>query len=230
MNKYSCIIPIYNEEPRIYNVLQAIVHIPELSEIICVDDGSTDNSAKVIKNNFPNIKLIQHNKNLGKTNAVISGLKLSKYNSIIILDSDLEDLKSIEISKAIRSFEQNQLDCLLLNTAPMNSLDQLLRKLFRFLLLTAGNRIIYKQCLLNSLTTKNLKSYHLEIAQNKYLMENKKKVAYLDVSFKDVSKISKEGLIKGLIDEFKMWLEMIAYDGLIFFLKQSLIFCKEKVY
>jgi glycosyltransferase involved in cell wall biosynthesis len=229
MVSYSCIIPIYNEERRISNVLLVVTKVKEISEIICVDDGSTDNSVSVIKKAFPAVKLIQHNVNQGKTAAVHTGVKLVKNNTVLLLDSDLINLNAQEISNAFASFERNQLDCLLLNTAPMSQTDELLRTVFRFLLLAAGNRIIHKKYLIDLLSSGTYKSYYLEIAQNKYLMNNDKKVAYFDVSAQDVSKIHKIGFVKGWKDELKMWHQIITYAGFIFFIKQSLFFARKEV-
>ena len=228
--KYSCIIPIYNEESRIGNVLEQIVQIKKISEIICIDDGSTDNSSKLVKEKYPQVKIIRHERNLGKTAAILTGLKYVKSESVLLLDSDLINLKFEEIDNAFSYFEKNRLDCLLFNTAPMNYIDRLLRRLFRFLLLVAGSRIINKQCLIEALNSKTLGSYQLEIAQNKYLMENNKNVAYIDISAKDVSKIDKIGFLRGWQDELKMWRQIITYAGLLFFIKQSLFFCKNKVF
>ncbi len=227
--KYSCIIPVYNEQTRISNVLEQVVRIGKISEIICVDDGSTDNSVCIISEKFPQVKLVKHKHNLGKTAAIVTGLESVKTENILLLDSDLVNLKADEIDNAINSFERNNLDCLLFNTAPMNCIDQLIRHVFRFLLLAAGNRIISKQCLVETLKSGNFKNYHLEIAQNKFLMESNKKVAYLDISAKDVSKIDKIGFFKGWLDEIAMWWQIISYAGLVFFIKQSLFFCKKKV-
>ncbi len=226
---YSCIIPIYNEKPRILNVLSVVIKVKEISEVICVDDGSIDNSADLIKQNFPTVKLVQHKINRGKTASIYSGLKLAKNDTVLLLDSDLINLNGQELSNAFAAFERNQLDCLLLNTAPMNHIDEILRIIFRFLLLAAGNRIIYKRYLIDLLASGSFKSYHLEIAQNKYLIDNGKKVAYFDVSAKDVSKIAKVGFIKGWKDELEMWRQIITFAGLVFFMKQSLFFAKQKV-
>lgn len=227
--KYSCVIPIYNEETRIADVLTHVSQITEISEIICVDDGSTDNSTKVVRKNFSHVTLIRHKRNLGKTAAVITGVNIASGNNLLLLDSDLKGLKSEEIDHAITAFEQNELDCLLLNTAAMNKLDRILRRIFRCLLLAAGNRIIRKPCLEKALASASFESYHLEIAQNKYLMDHNKKAAYYDISAVDVSKISKEGYVKGAIGEIKMWRQIVTYAGLLFFLKQTLFFARNKV-
>lgn len=228
--KYSCIIPVYNEQPRILEVLKTIIQVKKISEIICIDDGSTDDSFRIIQKNFPQINLVGHRSNLGKTSSIITGLNLAKNETVLLLDSDLIKLKSSEIDNAFACFEQNKLDCLLLNTAPMSFIDKLLRFVFRFLLLAAGNRIIQKQLLKEILKPGNFQSYHLEMAQNKYLMENNKNVAYYDISALDVSKISKEGFIKGLLDELEMWRQIMSYAGLFFFIKQSFVLARKKVH
>ena len=225
----SCIIPIYNERPRIADILTVISRVPEISEIICVDDGSTDGSFEFVKQSFPHVQCFQHAHNTGKTSAIRTGLENAINDTILLLDSDLKDLKFNEISNAISVFQQHNLDCLLLNTSPMNMLDYFLRKIFRFLLLAAGNRIIKKEYLKKSLVSKTLKSYQLEIAQNKYLMNHNKSTAYFDISAVDINKIAKEGWINGLFGEFKMWKEILDYAGLGFFLKQSLLFAHRKI-
>ena len=46
----SAIVPFYNEEKRIFYVLDVIEAIQSIDEIICVDDGSTDDAAEKIGN------------------------------------------------------------------------------------------------------------------------------------------------------------------------------------
>ena len=48
-NKVSCIIPAYNEESRIANVLKVVENHPILDEVIVINDGSTDKTADVIR-------------------------------------------------------------------------------------------------------------------------------------------------------------------------------------
>ena len=49
MSYISIIIPAYNEENKIKDTLENIKDIEEISEIIVVDDGSSDNTSKVAK-------------------------------------------------------------------------------------------------------------------------------------------------------------------------------------
>ena len=65
--KISVIIPVYNEERYVEEIISR-VHIVNIEkEIIVVDDGSNDNSLKIIKSlKFKNIKIIENSKNYGK--------------------------------------------------------------------------------------------------------------------------------------------------------------------
>jgi len=86
---YSIIIPIYNEERILPRLLYELKSFEEENEIIFIDDGSNDNSLKILKSNR-NIKIIKLKKNLGKGVALRVGIKNSNYSKIIIFDGDLE--------------------------------------------------------------------------------------------------------------------------------------------
>ncbi len=94
--KLSIIVPVYNEEKTITQVIKKVfaVKLPVVSkEIIIVNDGSTDNTAKFltkIKSTKANFKIIHHKRNMGKGAAVRTGIKRAKGNYIIIQDADLE--------------------------------------------------------------------------------------------------------------------------------------------
>lgn len=92
----SIIIPAYNEENTIAEVLDNLKKLPLLSdsrEFIVVDDGSADDTAKIVKEKakkVPEIHFIQHKKNKGKGAAVRTGIEAAKGKILIIQDADLE--------------------------------------------------------------------------------------------------------------------------------------------
>lgn len=89
----SIIVPVFNEEETIDEVLSRIISLgKKISiEIIVVDDGSEDNSLNIIKNH-DQVILIQHDNNYGKGAAIQTGIRKSTGDIIIIQDADLEYL------------------------------------------------------------------------------------------------------------------------------------------
>jgi len=89
--KISIIIPCYNEEETINDVIKKLnkLILPYKTELIVVDDGSTDRTAQIIEK-IPNIKLVRHRKNKGKGIAIKSGISKASGDIILIQDSDLE--------------------------------------------------------------------------------------------------------------------------------------------
>lgn len=92
MKKYdlSVIIPVYNREHSIIKCINSIIRNDSNIEIILVDDGSIDNTKKIlrqIKNNR-NIKLIDLDKNGGVSKARNAGLKDIKGKYFTFVDSD----------------------------------------------------------------------------------------------------------------------------------------------
>jgi len=88
----SIIIPIYNEEKIAADSLPAIFNLEINKEIIVVNDGSTDNTLKILDNfkkNY-NFQLINQPTNQGKGAAVKRGLEIIQGDYFIICDADLE--------------------------------------------------------------------------------------------------------------------------------------------
>jgi len=89
----SIIIPVYNEGKTVREIISKVkkVKLPSdlAEEIIVVDDCSKDGGLKLLKK-IKNIRLICHNKNMGKGAAVRSGIEKSNGDIILIQDADLE--------------------------------------------------------------------------------------------------------------------------------------------
>jgi glycosyltransferase involved in cell wall biosynthesis len=93
----SCVIPAYNESQYIANVLDIVCQVPDLLQIIVVDDASEDNTSEVIRSyceRDPRVRLLRLPTNRGKGGAMTIGADTSASDLIVFLDADLVGLRA----------------------------------------------------------------------------------------------------------------------------------------
>ena len=108
--KVSVIIPSFNEEITLPEVLKRVRAVPCDKEIIVVDDGSTDGTSFILaKENGHGIKIVRHPNNLGKGAAIQSALLSVTGEVTLIQDADLEYSPS-EIPRLIKPIADGHAD------------------------------------------------------------------------------------------------------------------------
>ena len=111
--KFICVVPVYNEDKRLQVLLEEINYVKKLHknlDFVIFDNGSIDNSTKIISNY--NIKNFKFKKNYGVGYALISGLKYAinnNYDAVIHLAGNGK-MKPSEISKFINKVETDNFD------------------------------------------------------------------------------------------------------------------------
>ncbi len=90
--KLSVIVPVYNEENTLSQILNKVLKVNIEKEIIIVDDYSKDDSRSKIQEytKHSNVKAVFHERNYGKGKAIRSGIEHVTGDIVIIQDADLE--------------------------------------------------------------------------------------------------------------------------------------------
>ena len=99
MKTISIVVPCYNEEENIENFYQEISKVLNqntgyLFEVICIEDGSNDNTLKILKEvvtRDSRFKVIELSRNFGKEAAITAGIDHSSGDAVIPIDCDLQD-------------------------------------------------------------------------------------------------------------------------------------------
>ncbi|MEJ1996763.1 MAG: glycosyltransferase family 2 protein [Maritimibacter sp.] len=100
----TCILPAYNEAPRIAAVLDAVAGHDLIGEVIVVDDGSSDGTAAIAESyaaQHDNVSLIVQPQNGGKTRAVVTGIEAAGGSHLMLIDTDLVGLGPEHLSALI---------------------------------------------------------------------------------------------------------------------------------
>ncbi|MFW6019314.1 MAG: glycosyltransferase family 2 protein [Bacteroidales bacterium] len=112
----SIVIALLNEEeslPELYDWIVSVVNKNELTyEIVFIDDGSSDNSWRVIEKlsqENPHIKAIKFQRNYGKSAALSQGFYYAEGNVVITMDADLQDNPE-EIPELVRMIREDGYD------------------------------------------------------------------------------------------------------------------------
>ena len=109
--KLSILMPVYNEEATLEEIIRRVVALPLEKEIILVDDCSTDRTREILQQyeGRPEMKVVYLDKNCGKGRAVRTALDHATGEVVVVQDADLE-YNPAELVPLLAPIERGEVD------------------------------------------------------------------------------------------------------------------------
>lgn len=221
----SVIVPFYNEETSIKLLVSKVLQIQEVTQVIAIDDGSTDNSFDILNSILDDrLTIIRHKGNQGKGASIRTAQKLINGEITIIQDADLE-YNPEEYSILTRPIRDGLADVVYGSRFQTSSMRRVL-----YFWHYVGNRVL--TLFSNMFTNLNLSDMEtcykainselfkqIEIKENRFGFEPeitcklaKKKVRFYEVSISYHGRTYEEGKKIGIRDAFRALYCIIRYS------------------
>ncbi len=191
--KISAVFSAYNEENTIAAVVKTALNSIIIDEVIAVNDGSTDKTAKNLEQFFLNPKFtyIEYEKNRGKSYAMVDGIKKSFGEIIVFIDADILNFEEKHINQLILPLVNKEAD-MVIGHPTENKIDKKLNPLQ----LLAGERSLFKKDVVPFLDNIRTTQYGIEMMLNLYYKSNGKKIKFEYLwGVYHLTKIRKDGFI-----------------------------------
>ncbi len=200
------IIPAYNEEKTIGEVLTILRDSHIIDEIVVVSDGSTDRTVEVARHYGACV--IELEENVGKGGAMKAGLDEITARAILFLDADLIGLSHQHIEKLLMPVILNQADMTVGIFDKGRVATDFAQKVAPYL---SGQRAVHRE-VLNRISDLDMSRFGVEVALNRHIEKNNIRVQ--EVILEDLSHVMKEekfGVFKGFAARMKMYWEIVKY-------------------
>jgi len=209
MPKIAVIIPAYDEEKTISNVLKPISTLSIIDEIIVVSDGSHDRTASIARSY--NAHVIEFDENHGKTNAVLAGVQNTDADIILMLDADLIGLTQEHVINLLQPVVEKKVEMTVGIFNSGRGATDFAQKIAPFL---SGQRAICRS-VLEKLENYKITSYGIEMALT--LMAQKEKIKTQLVYLPNLTHLMKEekrGFLLGFLSRMKMYWDILLIFGI----------------
>ncbi len=204
MSRVSAIIPAYNEAQNIASVLGVLKEVPAISEIIVVDDGSTDNTAEVAR--LHGAIVLSLSENQGKGGAMKAGAAIARGDVVLFLDADLVGLSVEHIEELIGPVVRGESEATVGIFEGGRASTDWAQAVAPFL---SGQRALKRQ-LLVGFEHIDMAGYGVELQLHRQL--KRMGIVPHEVVLHDVTQVVKEeklGLVKGFSARMRMYWEII---------------------
>lgn len=222
--KVAAIVPAFNEERNVANVLKVILMSKEIDEVILVDDCSSDRTPQIAEKLGARVVSLQENR--GKANAMLIGSKLTDAEIIVFFDSDLVGLSKSHISHLLEPLLKNEVAMCVGIRDRWWGLPKIIAKISPIMFTIGGERAI-RPFVIKNIPKKFFNNLTDGVIMNYYCKINKLPVKYIYLKGLDIIiKEKKWGAYNSLVARFNMIIEFIKIRIIISFHKKE--FLKKK--
>ncbi len=203
----SVVVPAYNEEETVGDIIRVLISIQQIGEIIVVCDGCTDDTPKMAVEAGADI-IIEMPRNVGKGGAMMVGVRKAKNDVILFLDADLIGLTPDHVISLIEPVILNKADMTVGVFEKGRVATDFAQTVAPFL---SGQRAVRRK-LLENMSDLDAARFGVEIALTRFAVVNNLKV--VEVVLSDMSHRMKEeklGFIKGVASRIRMYWEIAQY-------------------
>lgn len=202
--KTSVIIPAYNEEHTIAEVIKTVKKVPEIESIVVVSDGSTDRTVEIARS--LKVKVYEMKENIGKGGAMKRGFERTNSEILLFLDADLIGLKCEHIYSLIDPIKENIADM----TIGIFSQGRLITDLSQFITpYISGQRAIRRK-IIDVIPDLDLSKFGVEVAINKAVKKYDYRIQTVKL-YNVTQRIKEEkyGLFEGTKKRLQMYLDIV---------------------
>ncbi len=200
----TAVIPAYNEEQTIADVVKCVKSIDKIQKVIVVSDGSTDSTAEIARQCGADV--IELNENVGKGGAIKAGINECGTEIILFLDADLIGLTEKHVLDLIEPVIDNKTDMTIGIFKNGRMVTDLAQKVTPYL---SGQRAI-KKSIIDKIPNIDITRYGVEVALTKDV--DKFNVRVQEVDLPDMTHVTKEeklGIIRGVHARLKMYWDIV---------------------
>ena len=200
----TAVIPAYNEEQTIADVVKCVKSIDKIQKVIVVSDGSTDSTAEIARECGADV--IELDENVGKGGAIRAGINECGTEIILFLDADLIGLTEKHVLDLIEPVIDNEADMTIGIFKNGRMVTDLAQKVTPYL---SGQRAI-KKSVIDKIPNIDITRYGVEVALTKYV--DKFNVRVQEVDLPDMTHVTKEeklGIIRGVHARLKMYWDIV---------------------
>lgn len=209
MSGVTVVIPAYNEEETIGQIVQGLGQLEEIGQILVVSDGSEDDTAGAARN--AGAQVIELVENIGKGGAMKIGVEQSQFETILFLDADLIGLTADHVRSLILPVLNNEAE-MVIGVFEKGRLATDLAQLVAPYL--SGQRALKKD-LMKAIEDVEDMGFGVEVALTKYAHDHHIKVQEVELlNMTHVMKEEKMGISKGLAARMKMYWEIAKTLGI----------------